>query len=701
MKSCFKAALDGRWRWARDHRPEPIILSEEEALLPAARGWTWLWDEETRLWHASTPSSYEGDRPSSELKIDNIVSDAIDGGFVDMEIVSYMAHGYPGPTLEKSVVIGAPHVGALKLVDRFVKSATKDRLRKWVKHGRRLPWVWPVRSDPQNVVVQKDKGRMTTDKTIELAPGVMSYNAAVVLESIWPIEYVKVSQLGRAIAILQSCGAPVSLWGFDLEAFFRKTPKQRLDLWMSGTCQWDGYGLDGRVQFGQREAPVLCGRQSNFMVWAIRRELDRLGALYPTRDANVKAFLARRSELAEADLEESDQHVYAVMYFICMYVDDGGGVCFDDLIYDVAGTPLTRSIDGTVVHLRRAQLYGEACAEVIRRYGHAESDGKSTWRSTTLDFLGCTLDVSLGMIYLMEAKRKAYRALCTELIGGSALPGGCVKAPGEELNSLIHKLLHASSATPLGRQHLFHLLKARRDSNSLDSGHVLNRHALNELRWWEERLNSCVGAPLAARQKWPATSEKGHLIVYGDASRELSNPGESGFGGWCVLGLTLFYIEGRWSVEELGFSINVLEAIILDMLTGVMIDLASELDRSGDPRAVGPVTHVSEFSDNTAAEHSSERGKPSQWAMQYLVTRRYEELRERGIYQHTMRVASVERHCRRSLSRRRHAATRSKYGASMRLAPRACGDFAKAAGHILAQSDWLSNPQPRWFVGQR
>ena len=118
-----------------------------------------------------------------------------------------------------------------------------------------------------------------------------------------------------------------------------------------------------------------------------------------------------------------------------------------------------------------------------------------------------------------------------------------------------------------------------------------------------------------------------------------------------MLGLTLFYIEGRWSVEELGFSINVLEAIILDMLTGVMIDLASELDRSGDPRAVGPVTHVSEFSDNTAAEHSSERGKPSQWAMQYLVTRRYEELRERGIYQHTMRVASVDNDIADGLSR--------------------------------------------------
>eukprot|EP00966_Prymnesium_polylepis_P165871 3834154-Prymnesium_polylepis.1 len=54
---------------------------------------------------------------------------------------------------------------------------------------------------------------------------------------------------------------------------------------MSGFCHHDGFGVDERVQFGQREAPVLTGRQSCFIlevVWAIRRELRRLDAEYPT-----------------------------------------------------------------------------------------------------------------------------------------------------------------------------------------------------------------------------------------------------------------------------------------------------------------------------------------------------------------------------------------------------------------------------------
>ena len=35
----------------------------------------------------------------------------------------------------------------------------------------------------------------------------------------------------------------------------------------------DGAGFDKRVQIGQKEATVLTSRQSNFLVWAIRREL--------------------------------------------------------------------------------------------------------------------------------------------------------------------------------------------------------------------------------------------------------------------------------------------------------------------------------------------------------------------------------------------------------------------------------------------
>ena len=141
------------------------------------------------------------------------------------------------------------------------------------------------------------------------------------------------------------------------------------------------------------------------------------------------------------------------------------------------------------------------------------------------------------------------------------------------------------------------------------------------------------------------------LFVYGDASRELTNPEESGWGGWCVIDETFYYIEGRWTALEVeSFSITVLEHIVLEMLTATMLDVASTLQgRDGAPR--DRITHVHEFSDNTGAEHSSERGKPGQAQMQAIVQRRYVELRGRDVFTHTDRVTSSDNDVADALSR--------------------------------------------------
>ena len=89
----------------------------------------------------------------------------------------------------------------------------------------------------------------------------------------------------------------------------------------------------------------------------------------------------------------------------------------------------------------------------------------------------------------------------------------------------------------------------------------------------------------------------------------------------------------------------------LDLLTATMLTVAQKLSESGDQRSVGRVTHISEFTDNTAAEHSSERGKPSQIAMQRLVARRYEEMYSHGIWNRTLRVASCDNDIADGLSR--------------------------------------------------
>ena len=653
VQQCFAAAQEGRWQWARDHRPEPVVLSEDESLQPAARGWTWLWDADTKLWNAALPSRWPESPPGAELQVQRIIDDAKAGGFTDMAIVAHMAHGYPGPRLERCTVIGPPHVGALKMVEGFYKCATKDRTRGWVLYGSELPLAWPCRSDPQNVVVQKIKPRMTTDKSMRLASWVASYNEELDLATIQQIVYVRVAQLARNVAILTAAGVRVKVWGFDLEAFFRKTAKQRADWWMSGTCQWDGYGLDKRVQFGQREAPVYCGRQSTFIVWALRRELDRLAVTYPPTDQQIIAFLNSRKARERAG---DSAHAWARTYVLSMYVDDGGAGSFDDELSDTAGRPVTVLVEGLVQRQRRTQLYCEAARGVIRYYGHAESEGKCSWGNPTLDFLGVTVDPQAWTQYMTAEKRAAYQSHARELLTGADLGNGAVKCSGELLNSMVHKLLHAASCTPLGRQHLHHLMGARRGGSALQQGKVLSKRACEELRWWISQLDSEDGVPLASRVLWPGASRDGVLQVYSDASRELGDASQSGFGGWSVLGSTFYYIEGRWTRAEMEqYSINVLELHALDMLTGVMLDTCDALHKltawPASVGCIGQITHVTEFCDNTAAEHSTERGKPQQHSMQAIIERRYAELRGRNVYTHTERIASCDNDVADGLSR--------------------------------------------------
>ena len=97
----FEAAGRGRWKWARDHRPKPLHATEEQALLPAGRGFVWIQSSEDGLWRPLEPSSWPHSPPDGELEIAVIIDEAVAMGFPDMEIVSHMAHGFPGPELSR------------------------------------------------------------------------------------------------------------------------------------------------------------------------------------------------------------------------------------------------------------------------------------------------------------------------------------------------------------------------------------------------------------------------------------------------------------------------------------------------------------------------------------------------------------------------------------------------------------------------
>ena len=84
------AARRGRWKWARDHRPEPLSATEEECLLPAARGWVWVYNDADLLWYAVTPSAWPHDPPPGDISTGVVVQYAREHGYSDMEIISFL-----------------------------------------------------------------------------------------------------------------------------------------------------------------------------------------------------------------------------------------------------------------------------------------------------------------------------------------------------------------------------------------------------------------------------------------------------------------------------------------------------------------------------------------------------------------------------------------------------------------------------------
>ena len=649
IKACFDAARRGRWKWARDHRPSPLFATEDECLLPAARGYTWEYRKADHRWHPVQPSSWPDSPPATELNASLILQYAIDNDFPDMEIVAFMVHGYPGPVLEHSTVLGPPHVGTLKACAVFEQLAQADRDAGWTQGGYSLPPVWPMRADPMNIVFRNEKPRMTIDKTMELVLGVPSYNDSIDLETQLKIDYVNLSMLARAAAIMRTAQVPVKFWGFDLKAYFRKTGKQRADVWMSGFVHADGYGKDERVQFGQREAPVLTGRQSCYIVWAIRKELRRIDELYPSTDPIIRAWMDGRAKLPAGDFEAWQ---LSTLSYVLMYVDDVGAVSFNDLLYNVDGTPVESChvdpVTGvkTWTHVRRAQLHYQTALAVIRMFGHVDAAGKGVPPSDSMVFLGVTMDIARALLSLSDLKCESYSEDIKSLINGRAEDNSIV-APAAELASIIHKLLHAASVIPLGRQHLVHLMRASRAKTRLTGGaKALGASAIRELRWWTYMLQSefaLRGVPLAFRATFPEPIDEGVIAPYSDASREKSSE-ESGFGAWAIIGNAFVFVEGRWTEEETRvLDINSLELAAMNI--GSFTIMAYAMARGFK------VSHLYEFTDNTAAEHSAERGKPKSTRLGALIEQRYTALRRMGVFATAERVTSIDNDVADGLSR--------------------------------------------------
>ena len=295
----------------------------------------------------------------------------------------------------------------------------------------------------------------------------------------------------------------------------------------------------------------------------------------------------------------------------------------------------------------RASLHFEAAIGVMSHFGHKDSIDKRDYPGLDSVFLGVTIDLALRTLSLSADKAKEYRYIVLAILESIPLPNGTIAVQPSELSSLTHKLLHAASVAPLGRQHLFHVMRSARGEGALPGGaRVVSRAALRELHWWEQVLSLeaiRAGVPLASRTVFPMPSDTGVLVAYSDASREIGSI-ESGYGAWAVVDGVVYYVEGRWTdVEVKRLDINVLELLAMNIGSFAFLRVAAE-------RGV-VVSHLVEFTDNTAAEASVERGKPRSPRLGELVRQRYVALQAAGVPASPERVASVDNDVADGLSR--------------------------------------------------
>lgn len=87
--------------------------------------------------------------------------------------------------------------------------------------------------------------------------------------------------------------------------------------------------------------------------------------------------------------------------------------------------------------------------------------------------------------------------------------------PNDQLNFLVHKLLHAAATVMLGRQHVFYLLRALNAETRLDGGsRFIGRLVRDKLEWLPARLTAPEPdvCPLAARAVFPTIEEVGVIF---------------------------------------------------------------------------------------------------------------------------------------------------------------------------------------------
>ena len=658
LKACLKAASRGSYGLAKQLRPPDLVLRSVEHTVAWAQGWVWDLRPLARGERAVpiAESTLEAP-PLTDLKLGCVA--ALGAKYADKEIVAEMLTGFSDDAVgvEEHVVFSPPHLGALKYAAQACEKVDSDVGKGWSRVEEAIPF-WPIRSNPYSIVREEREAKVKYRMTIDLSwphpsagGGAVSVNDSID-RSLWvQVKLMRVAQLAESVAILMTIGVPVLLWAFDCQAYYRKTGRQRREVWRNCVAVAEGFVVDEREQFGDASAAVKCCRQSSFLAWLVARALKRVDVEFPPVDHRVLAWIERRREARVGVEEGSDVGACGI------YVDDGGGASIDDCLVSEGGAPALkygpdeRGCEGEHrgAPMRRAEAHFRAAVMAIAETGHSSEVSKEAPPREKNVVLGVELDVvGEGRMRLSKWKREKYAERARRVLAGNAV------CAGEEFESLLHRLLFAAVTMPEGRQYLNPLFRVAKAKFRLSGGKVMvTARVRGALSWWIEHLGgSHEGVPLACRGAFPSVESGEVVVMYSDAS------GGYGFGAWTLWRGEVLYIADTWdAAEQSDVHINVKE------LLATSAALATFLEATA-------ATYAVEFTDNTVAECAARRNAPSAPQLQRLVERRVAMLRERGGFTEMARVGTHENIWADLISREGGLSQFLEQVASLRLAAR-------------------------------
>ena len=476
VRASLKAASRGSHRLASMLRPPDLELACERHTEEGAKGWVWDLRPLARGECAVPIASSSLDSPPlTDLRLDRIADLA--EGYADQEIIREMIVGFSDDAVgvESHSVLSPPHLGALKYIAQAKEKIAQDVRMGWSQVEASLPF-WPIRSNPYSIVREEREARVKYRMTVDLSwpqPSsggeAVSVNDSIDRERWVQVKLMKISQLAEAVGILMTAGVPVLLWAFDCQAYYRKTGRQRGEVWRNCVVTSEGFVVDEREQFGDASAAVKCCRQSSFLAWLVAKALRQVDIQFPPRDERVREWLkGRRRERQGAAAGESEVGVCGI------YVDDGGGASIDDALYDVEGAAVVKAGPDARGHegahrgasMRRAEAHFAAAVRAVNETGHSSEVSKEVPPCAKAVVLGMELDVEgKGRMRLSAWMRVRYAERASSVRALKV-------CGGDEFESLLHRLLFAACAMPMGRQFLNPLFRVARAQFRLAGGRV-------------------------------------------------------------------------------------------------------------------------------------------------------------------------------------------------------------------------------------